>query len=262
MHLLVVYTILQHGLDVTQLHLHLHLLDCCQDHECQYGWLVCRAASLDAPGDAKRSRRIRTVDYSKPGGEAPFSVPAMSGMAGRSASSGLTRLVPFLLVAFPACCLLPFLPVASCLSCQLLPAFPACCWLPFLPVAHCLSCLLLVAFPACSSLLFLPVAFCLPGLLLLAFHACCFPPSLPVYLQFLCAPLLYAVLPIAACFMPTVRCLSTAACLQLGILPSVSMLLSLAEGCKAEQSVIHLLLTLACLCFVLPGMLQTSMLQC
>ncbi|KAL0054577.1 hypothetical protein WJX82_011171 [Trebouxia sp. C0006] len=42
-----------------------------------------RASSLDAPGDAKRSRRLRTVDYSKPGGEAPFSVPAMSGMAGR-----------------------------------------------------------------------------------------------------------------------------------------------------------------------------------
>jgi len=96
---------------MTQLHVHLHLLDCCRDHACQYGrhkiltykfvcqalyetpcpvffllsdekygWNGCRASSLDAPGDAKRSRRIRTVDYSKPGGEAPFSVPAMSGL--------------------------------------------------------------------------------------------------------------------------------------------------------------------------------------
>ena len=132
---------------MTQLHVHLHLLDCCRDHACQYGrhkiltykfvcqalyetpcpvffllsdekygWNGCRASSLDAPGDAKRSRRIRTVDYSKPGGEAPFSVPAMSGMAGRSASSDLS-------------CLLPFLPVASCHSCLLLVAFPAHCCL-------------------------------------------------------------------------------------------------------------------------------------
>ena len=40
--------------------------------------------SPEAGGDDRRSRRIRTVDYSKPGSEAPFSVPSMSGMAGRS----------------------------------------------------------------------------------------------------------------------------------------------------------------------------------
>ncbi len=72
----------------------------------KYGWTGCRASSLDAPGDAKRSRRLRTVDYSKPGGEAPFSVPTMSGMAGRSLSSALT-----MLAAFPAWC---FLPLAPC----------------------------------------------------------------------------------------------------------------------------------------------------
>ena len=50
-----------------------------------------RPASVDegrssgAEGEARRNRRIRTADYSKPTGEAPFSVPAMSGMAGRSA---------------------------------------------------------------------------------------------------------------------------------------------------------------------------------
>lgn len=53
------------------------------------GWDCCRALSLDsrspeAEGDDRRSRRIKTVDYSKPGSEAPFSVPTMSGMAGRS----------------------------------------------------------------------------------------------------------------------------------------------------------------------------------
>ena len=50
----------------------------------------CRAVSLDGRSPevaaaARRNRRIRTVDYSKPGGDAPFSVPSMSGMAGRSA---------------------------------------------------------------------------------------------------------------------------------------------------------------------------------
>ena len=52
--------------------------------------MLCRAASVDegrdsgAESEARRNRRIRTADYSKPTGEAPFSVPAMSGMAGRS----------------------------------------------------------------------------------------------------------------------------------------------------------------------------------
>ena len=189
---------------MTQLHVHLHLLDCCRDHACQYGrhkiltykfvcqalyetpcpvffllsdekygWNGCRASSLDAPGDAKRSRRIRTVDYSKPGGEAPFSVPAMSGMAGRSASSDL--------------------------SCLLLPAFPACCLLPFLPIASCST--------------------------------------------------------------TTVCCLSSAARLQLWTLSSVLALLSFATCSKAEEHS-HGLACGRLLCFLLAGMLQTSLLQC
>ena len=142
-----------------------HLLDWYREHACQYGWNGCRASSLDAPGDAKRSRRIRTVDYSKPGGEAPFSVPAMSGMAGRSPSSALSCLLPFLPAAFPACCL----------SCLLLVASPVCCFF----------CLLLAACPACCLLPFLPVACCL--------SACCFLPSLLV------AFAAYCLLPVACC---------------------------------------------------------------
>lgn len=99
--------------------------------------MACRAASLDsgrtseAANDAKRSRRIRTVDYSKPGGDAPFSVPAMSGMAGRSAS--------------PTHRVLPVLPIACCLSAYCVLPF---CWLfpACLLIGGCLSCLLLTAY--------------------------------------------------------------------------------------------------------------------
>lgn len=113
--------------------------------------MACRAASLDsgrtseAANDAKRSRRIRTVDYSKPGADAPFSVPAMSGMAGR--------------LAFPTLCWLPLLPIACCFSaycflpfCLLVAAYPACSWLPAClqptacpPIECCLSSLCLAA---------------------------------------------------------------------------------------------------------------------
>ena len=102
--------------------------------------MACRAASLDsgrtseAANDAKRSRRIRTVDYSKPGADAPFSVPAMSGMAGRS-TSPTHCVLPVLPIYLPFCLLFPaFLPIVS-----------------FLPPYHVLPfCLLVTACPAFS----------------------------------------------------------------------------------------------------------------
>ncbi len=73
---------------VKQIHTPAVCLTCFSQEMCI--WLDCRASSLDSgrtpeeKAEARRSRRIRTVDYSRPGADAPFSVPSMSGMAGRS----------------------------------------------------------------------------------------------------------------------------------------------------------------------------------
>ncbi len=93
----------------------------------------------------------------------------------------------------------------------------------------------LLTFPAC----------CLSCLLLPAFPACCLLPFLPI----------------AACSTTTVCCLSSAARLQLWTLSSVLALVSFATCSKAEEHS-HGLACGRLLCFVLAGMLQTSLLQC
>jgi len=173
--------------------------------------------------------------------------------------------LPFLPVACCLSCLMPFLPAVCCLSCLLLAAFHACCLLPFLPVAFCLSCLLLAAFsaccllpfllaafPACCWLPFVPVACCLSCLFCCPSSPCTCSTCAPHYLMS-CCPLLPASSLLCAAFMPTVCCLSNTACLQLWILSSVSVLLILAGGCKAEehtpQSVIDLPVAMLCACW-------------
>ena len=57
--------------------------------------------SPEAGAEARRNRRIRTVDYSKPGADAPFAVPTMSGMAGRSAPLAFGPTLP---LSLPCLC--------------------------------------------------------------------------------------------------------------------------------------------------------------
>ena len=64
-----------------------------------------------------------------------------------------------------------------------------------------------------------------------------------------------------ACSTTTVCCLSSAARLQLWTLSSVLALVSFATCSKAEEHS-HGLACGRLLCFVLAGMLQTSLLQC
>ena len=161
-------------------------------------------------------------------------------------------------------------------------SFPACYLLPCLPVACCLSYLLLVAFPACRLLHCLPVACCLSCLLLCCLSclcACCSCPPLPYPLPaaaHCCLLHDYCVLPFQRCSPSALDpffSLGAAQFCNLARLRSIVLsqswtcLLPLATLCacwhaaKLDAAMLTLALLVGqMLCFMLAGV--TSLLQC